>query len=159
MTENRNDNSAPLLIVGGVLIALGLWFGARELNVIPASVVRMWDLVRRADNAIALVLIGVVVILFATRGARMNMPAKGTRLFRSRSDKWISGVLGGLSEYFGIDSTLLRLGYLALAFLVDGGTALIAYIVLSIVVPLEPEVRPGVQTTPPSPPAGSSLDE
>jgi len=152
VTDNR-DNNSPLLIIGAVLIALGLWFGARELNVIPAPILEMWTLVRRADNAIALILIGVVVILLATRGTRMNMPAKGTRLYRSRSDKWMSGVMGGLAKYFSIDTTLLRLGYLALAFLVDFGTALVAYIVLSVVVPLEPEFTPGVQTAPPSPPA------
>jgi len=152
VTDNR-DNNSPLLIIGGVLIALGVWFGARALDVIPAPILEMWALLRRADSAIALILIGVVVILLATRGTRMNMPAKGTRLYRSRSDKWISGVLGGLAKYFSIDATLLRLGYLALAFLVDGGTAFIAYIVLSIVVPLEPEFTPGVQTAPPSSPA------
>ncbi|MDO8949378.1 MAG: PspC domain-containing protein [Actinomycetota bacterium] len=152
MTENRNDNNGPLLIIGGALIALGMWFGARELDLIPHALVRAWELVRRADNAIALVLIGVVVILLATRGARINMPTKGTRLYRSRSDKWVSGVLGGLATYFRIDTTLLRLGYLALAFLVDFGTALIAYLVLSVVVPLEPEVSAGFQ--PPSPPVG-----
>lgn len=154
MTENRDNNNSPLLIVGGALIAMGLWFGARELGVIPTEFMRMWDLVRKADNAIALILIGVVVILLATRGVRVNMPAKGTRLYRSREEKWVSGVLGGLANYFGIDVTLLRLGFLALAFLVDGGTAFVAYIVLSIVVPLEPEFTPGVQTAPPTPPVG-----
>jgi phage shock protein C len=154
VTENRNDSSGPLLLIGGGLIALGMWFGARELDLIPASVTRAWDLVRRADNAIALMLIGVVVILLATRGTRLNMPAKGTRLYRSRSDKWISGVLGGLATYFSIDVTLLRLLYLALAFLVDGGTALVAYIIMAIVVPLEPEFKPGVQA-PSTSPTGS----
>lgn len=151
MTENRNDNNGPLLIIGGSLIALGLWFGARELDLIPRALVRAWELVRRADNAIALVLIGVVVILLATRGARINMPAKGTRLYRSRSDKWVSGVLGGLATYFRIDTTLLRLGYIALASFAFG-TALIAYLVLSVVVPIEPEVSAGFR--PPSPPVG-----
>ncbi len=154
MTENRDNNNSPLLILGGVLIAMGLWFGARELGVIPSAVMRMWDLARKADNAIALVLIGVVVILLASRGVKVNMPPKGTRLYRSRHEKWVSGVLGGLAKYFGIDVTLLRLGFLALAFLVDGGTAFVVYIVLAFVVPVEPEFTPGVQTAPPAPPAG-----
>lgn len=34
---------------------------------------------------------------------------KMKKLFRSRYDKKLTGVLGGLAEYFGIDSTLLRL--------------------------------------------------
>ncbi|TDB38325.1 MAG: PspC domain-containing protein [Actinobacteria bacterium] len=66
------------------------------------------------------------------------MPAKGTRLYRSRSDKWVSGVLGGLSRYFGIDAVLLRVAFLALVFLGNFGSAIVAYIILAIVVPEEP---------------------
>ncbi len=154
MTDNHNDNNGPLLVIGGILIVLGLWFGARELNFVPAPVLLAWDLLRRADGAIALIFVGAVVILLATRGVKMKMPAQGTRLYRSRSDKWVSGVLGGLSDYFGIDATLLRLGFIGIAFLTHWGTPIVAYIVLSIVVPLEPEVRPGVQTPPAAPPAG-----
>jgi phage shock protein C len=49
----------------------------------------------------------------------------------------IAGVCGGVAEYFNIDPTLVRLAFV-LVFLA-GGAALLAYIIMWIVVPLEPE--------------------
>lgn len=58
------------------------------------------------------------------------------RLYRSRHDRMLAGVCGGLGEYFGIDSSLIRL---ALVFLIlFGGTGFLAYIVAWIVIPEEP---------------------
>lgn len=58
------------------------------------------------------------------------------RLYRSRVDRKIAGVCGGLAEYFKIDPTLVRLLFvLGLVFV--GGT-LLAYIILLIVIPEEP---------------------
>ncbi|PKQ38493.1 MAG: hypothetical protein CVT59_02325 [Actinobacteria bacterium HGW-Actinobacteria-1] len=68
------------------------------------------------------------------------MPAKGTRLYRSRDDKWVSGVLGGLARYLGIDAVLLRIAFLALVFLGNFGSGIVAYIILAIVIPEEPKV-------------------
>ncbi|HXH51756.1 MAG TPA: PspC domain-containing protein [Terriglobia bacterium] len=58
---------------------------------------------------------------------------------RSRTDEKIAGVCGGFAEYLEIDSTLVRLIWLAALFL--GGWGLIAYIVAWIVMPLEPLPR------------------
>jgi len=55
------------------------------------------------------------------------------RLYRSRKDKMIAGVCGGLAEYFGIDSTWMRLIFLV--FLLLGGSAFLVYLVMWIVVP------------------------
>lgn len=66
----------------------------------------------------------------------MEEPTK--KLYRSRSDRRISGVCGGLARYFNIDATLVRLLFL-LGLLFVGGT-FFAYIVLMIVIPEEPVV-------------------
>lgn len=58
------------------------------------------------------------------------------KLYRSRKDKWIGGVCGGLAEFFDIDSTLMRLIAFFMIFL--GGLSLWAYIILWIIVPLTP---------------------
>ncbi len=57
------------------------------------------------------------------------------RLYRSRSNRIIYGVCGGLGEYFGIDPVIVRVifGLLVLA----NGIGILAYIILAIVVPLE----------------------
>jgi phage shock protein C len=59
------------------------------------------------------------------------------RLYRSRSDRMISGVCGGIADYFGIDPTIVRLATVALLFVTSGAVILI-YIVMAIVVPEQP---------------------
>ena len=55
--------------------------------------------------------------------------------YRSRSDRMIWGVCGGLAKYFGIDATIVRIITVLLVFAT--GLGILAYIILAIVVPLE----------------------
>lgn len=55
------------------------------------------------------------------------------RLCRSRVNKKIAGVCGGIAEYFNIDPTLVRLGWVLLSVL--GGSGLLAYIICAIIMP------------------------
>jgi len=59
------------------------------------------------------------------------------RLYRSRTDRMISGVCGGIAEYFAIDPTIVRLATAALL-LVTSGAVILVYIVMAIVVPETP---------------------
>ena len=65
----------------------------------------------------------------------MNAPIK--RLYRSRRDRKIAGVCGGMAEYFGIDPVIPRIVWVAL--ILGAGIGLIAYIICWIVIPAEPE--------------------
>lgn len=58
------------------------------------------------------------------------------RLHRSRKDRMLCGVLGGLAEYFNIDSALVRVLFVLIV-MVTGGAGIIAYIVMAIIFPLE----------------------
>lgn len=67
---------------------------------------------------------------------RQERNQNGTRrLYRSERDKIIAGVAGGLGKYFNIDSTLIRIFFILMA--VFGGSGLIIYIVLWLVIPTE----------------------
>jgi phage shock protein PspC (stress-responsive transcriptional regulator) len=66
-------------------------------------------------------------------------------LYRSTTDKVIGGVCGGLADAFGIDATIVRLIFL-LAF-VFGGTGLILYLILWIVIPTEKNLTKSVNDT------------
>src|SRR4051794_26265394 len=57
------------------------------------------------------------------------------RLERSRSDRWIGGVAGGLGRYFGVDPVLFRLAFVGLVFL--GGSGVCLYIVAWLAIPGE----------------------
>jgi len=63
------------------------------------------------------------------------MEGQTKRLYRSRTERKIAGVCGGLGEYFGVDPTLIRLLFV-LGLIFVGGT-LLAYIILMIVIPEE----------------------
>ena len=58
------------------------------------------------------------------------------KLYRSRADRKLAGVCGGIAGYFDIDPTIVRLGFIILAFCFGGG--LLAYLIAWIVIPEEP---------------------
>ncbi|MHC1605204.1 MAG: PspC domain-containing protein [Candidatus Methanofastidiosia archaeon] len=59
------------------------------------------------------------------------------KLYRSRKNKVLGGVAGGLAEYFNIDPTLIRLLWIVFIFAAGGGV--LAYIVCWIIIPEEPQ--------------------
>ena len=67
------------------------------------------------------------------------------RLYRSRQNRMIAGVCGGLAEYFNIDPVIVRI-----LWVIFFHVGLLAYIILWIIVPENPE-----QATPPSAASGS----
>ncbi len=58
------------------------------------------------------------------------------RLYKSRTDRKLCGVCGGIAEYFNIDSTIVRLGWVILV--ACFGTGILAYILAAIIMS-EPE--------------------
>jgi phage shock protein C len=70
----------------------------------------------------------------------------GKRLLRSRSDRKLSGICGGMGKYFGCDPTLIRVAWIVAAFL-SGGLAVLAYLVLIFVIPNEVHPSSGLQET------------
>ncbi len=58
------------------------------------------------------------------------------KLYRSSHDKKLAGVCGGLGEYFGIDSTLIRIGWVVVSCF--GGAGLLAYIICALIIPEKP---------------------
>ena len=62
--------------------------------------------------------------------------AETRKLYRSRSNRQVGGVCGGLAQYFNLDATLIRILFVVLAVL--GGSGLLIYVLLWIIVPNEP---------------------
>ncbi|MCC5911709.1 MAG: PspC domain-containing protein [Clostridiaceae bacterium] len=55
------------------------------------------------------------------------------KLYLSDYDKKLAGVCGGIAEYFDIDSTLVRVGWILFSF--AGGSGLLAYIIAALIMP------------------------
>ena len=61
---------------------------------------------------------------------------KSKRLYKSRNEKKLAGVCGGIAEYFDTDPTLIRLAWVI--FSLAGGCGILAYIIAAIIMPNEP---------------------
>ena len=73
--------------------------------------------------------------------AAFASPQTRTKLYRSRTEKKLLGVCGGLGDYMQVDPVIVRLVFV-MAALASFGIVVVAYIVLGIVVPKEPEPVP-----------------
>ncbi|KIL42203.1 hypothetical protein SD70_01200 [Gordoniibacillus kamchatkensis] len=60
-----------------------------------------------------------------------------SKLYRSRRDKKVTGLCGGLAELLNVDATLLRL-LVVIATFFSGGTVIFIYVIASLVIPKEP---------------------
>ena len=58
------------------------------------------------------------------------------KLYRSRTDRSIAGICGGLADFFHVDATVMRL--IMLFLIIFGGLSIWAYIILWIIIPEEP---------------------
>jgi phage shock protein C len=62
---------------------------------------------------------------------------EGKVLRRSKSNKMVAGVIGGLAQYLGIDPVLARVLYVVLSVVSVGFPGILVYIILWIVIPEE----------------------
>ena len=63
------------------------------------------------------------------------------QLHRSRHNRVIAGVFGGLGEYWGVDPVLLRLGFVLLTIFTHIVPGIITYAIAALVVPPHPEAK------------------
>ncbi len=57
------------------------------------------------------------------------------KLYRSKTDRKIAGVAGGLAQYLDVDPTVIRIGFVLLA--LPGGPSILIYFILWLVIPEE----------------------
>ena len=63
------------------------------------------------------------------------------KLYRSKTDKKIAGICGGLAKYLNIDVTLIRVLWAVVS--ICAGAGLLAYIICAFVIPEEPDYIEG----------------
>lgn len=63
------------------------------------------------------------------------------KLYRSRNDKMIGGVMAGIGRHYDIDPTKLRIAFVLVSLLSAAFPGILVYLVLWLIIPLEPEVR------------------
>jgi len=65
-------------------------------------------------------------------------PAPARKLYRSRRDRWIAGVCGGIAEYTALDPTLVRVLTIVAGLVTAAFPLIIGYVVAACVIPEEP---------------------
>lgn len=133
--ENHERRSDWTVVAAIALIGFGVWF-------LLGNIFGSWwqDAVRqffRIAWPIALIVLGILLYIGSSRGGA-HVGRTGTRLYRSRSDRMVGGVLAGIGQYFGIDPTIVRIAYAVLGLLAGVWPAIVFYIVAMIVIPEEP---------------------
>ena len=63
----------------------------------------------------------------------------GKKLYRNTENKMLAGVCSGIADYFDIDPTLVRLGWVLFSLL--GGSGLLAYIIAAIIIPERTRIK------------------
>jgi phage shock protein C len=58
------------------------------------------------------------------------------KLYKSNTDKKLDGVCAGIAEYFNLDPTLIRVGWVLFSLL--GGSGVLAYIICMLIIPAKP---------------------
>ena len=74
------------------------------------------------------------------------MSEERKHLYRSRSERMLAGVCGGLGVYYNVDPTVIRLLFVLFALFV--GFSVLLYIILLFIIPLEPEAVAAVEEPP-----------
>jgi len=69
------------------------------------------------------------------------------KVYRSREDRIIGGVCGGLGEYFDIDSTILRLGWVVVTIFSGLAPGVLIYVIALFIIPKKSTVERSLQKT------------
>jgi phage shock protein C len=151
--NTRDNRTGWAVLAGVVLIGLGFWI---LLGRLFYPVAWLMSLLGRIGWPLLLIGLGILLILRA-RGGGFNV--NGKKLYRSRTNRMIGGVVGGFAEYLGIDTTLLRVIYAFLTLFTGVVWGLLFYVLAMIIVPEEaypvgwvPPAAPSAPTPPPPAP-------
>jgi phage shock protein C len=137
---NERQRNDLVLAVGILIVLAGLAALAGTLGLVPPQVPQALDLGRRVAGPLALLALGALVLLHARGSLTVPvLPTRGARLFRSRSDRWLAGVCGGIAAYLRVDPLAVRAVFVLLTLALGAWSGIIVYLVLAtIVIPAEP---------------------
>lgn len=120
-----------LIIIGGILLL-------KQTGVL--SHFYFWSFPWQAFLALLLIGFGIYIIFYRktnieeSNGSQQNIGEKTTNYYRINEGKMIAGVCTGLSSYFDVDVTLIRLLWV-FGTLTSGGLGILAYIIAVIIFP------------------------
>jgi phage shock protein PspC (stress-responsive transcriptional regulator) len=126
------------LFWGSLLIVVGLFLISRQLGLFYSF--HFWHIPWQTVWAVVLIIIGAILLF---NKSKIDKPEgeegkSEKKLYRSRSQKMLGGVCGGLSEYFDVDVSVVRVLWV-IGTLLSIGLGILAYLVMLIVFQEDPE--------------------
>lgn len=151
--ENPSQESQPskikekdsTFILAIILIVIGLFLLTREFGLF--NYFHVWKIPWSSIWAVFLIVVGVLLILASNKSpSGANDTAKNlginipdiNKLYRSRDNRMVAGICGGIGEYFNIDPSLIRLVWILVSF-ASVGLGILVYVILIFVLREKPE--------------------
>ncbi|MEA3336234.1 MAG: PspC domain-containing protein [Chloroflexota bacterium] len=133
--ENRTLVFGSLLMLGGLILLLN------NFDFLPWRLEHIWNTFWSLFWPLVLIGGGIVLLLSMTGRApdwsRLQKIGAGLPLRRSREDRIIAGVCGGLGNYLKVDPMVVRIAWVVLSFLTIGTVGVLLYIVAAVFIPME----------------------
>lgn len=151
LSENTGDEEIPArktnssLLIGLVLIVVGGIFLLREIGMFHYF--NLFDISFSTIWGILLIGIGIVLLFHAKRqtaeGGHIEKKeiTQEKKIYRSKHDKMLAGVCGGIGIHFQVDPSFIRIGWVLATFF-SGGLGILVYILLIFIFPEEPDGQP-----------------
>ncbi len=136
--QSQNLIKDKNLFWGSLLIVVGLFLILRQMGLFYTF--HFWNIPWPSVWAIVLITIGGILLYNRMKDSRESTQegVSGKKLYRSRTQKMIAGVCGGLAEYFTVDVSIVRILFV-IGTLVTAGFGIIVYIVMGIIFQEQPE--------------------
>lgn len=138
----------PILLWGSMLLWAGVVWLLNNLHVLPWRLDAVWQAISAVLAPVVLIGLGIYLILAVMGRApdlrqltrtRGELQRFGLRwpVRRSRSDRQLAGVCGGLAAYWRIDSLVVRLVCMMLSVLAGGLVGVVLYGLAALLIPSE----------------------
>jgi phage shock protein C len=129
------------LLWGGLLILAGLVLMLNNFGWLPIRLEQVWNAFWALFWPLLLIGLGIFLLLSLNGRApdwhRLREAVSGFPLRRSRDDRVVAGVCGGLANYLNIDSVIVRIAWVLLSAATVGILGLLLYVLAALIIPME----------------------
>jgi phage shock protein C len=140
--------SNPLVLWGALLLLIGVLLLAGNLGLMPWRIDAVWRSLMSVIAPALLIGLGIYLVLvflgrapdlrrLARAGGDLRRAGAGLPLRRSRFDRQLAGVCGGIAAHFAIDSLVVRMAWVLFTVVTGGVVGIALYVIAALVVPLE----------------------
>ncbi len=136
--ENReNMIKDKSLFWGSLLIIIGGFLLLKQLGLFYSF--RFWHIPWQSIWAVILIVAGGALLFNKSKATQedSNKETPDKKLYRSRSQKMVGGVCGGMAEYFDLDVSVIRILWV-IGTLLSAGVGILVYLIMLIVFPEQP---------------------